>query len=688
MSEAYTITRHVCPRNCYSSCSMLGYTADGILHKVGGDPLHGYTKGKLCPKGFNYVNLVYHPERLKHPMIQEKRGSGKWRRISWDAALDIISDKIIELHQRYGSHLSLALNKYSGNFGLLHQAVEGMFNSLGKTTRAIGSPCWSAGLDAAHFDFGGQQTSDLEDMLHSQTIILWGVNPVWTSIHALPFLYQAQEKGAVIITIDPVYTATAQKSDLYIQVKPGSDGALALALAKYITQQQWQDQAFIEQNTVGWDEQKAYLDSVSMEEALAQCGQSLDAIRELSGRLIHGGPVFIWTGFGLQRHVQGGQNIRAIHALAAITGNIGRQGSGVHFANDPQWKFTSNITKHFPAGVDQENCVRPIDINNFASELLQLQDPPVKLLWISCRNLLTQNPDRSLLIRALQSLELIVTVDLFLTPTAQLSDLVLPATTNFEEWDIVSSYWHHWISVNQPAIPPYHESKSDLQIARLLSRKLNEKAPGMSSFPSDQTSLQFIEEEFTAEIYRDLRISHWKELLNGPKKRAESTTAWEDLQFGTPSRKIELYSQSARDKHLPPLAMYIPEQQTNRQYPYHLLITHEQYQINSQFTNIYSLNAIKTEPHVLLHPALAQELQIAMDDRVRIYNQNGEMVLKAKLSPSVSPNCLQLVHSNQLPVNRLISFIPSDMGKEMTGANGVALNHTLVNLEKLTALSR
>ncbi|MGD8188492.1 molybdopterin-dependent oxidoreductase [Brevibacillus ginsengisoli] len=683
MLEPYTITRHVCPRNCYSSCSMLGFSTDGILQKVGGDPLHGYTKGKLCPKGFNYVNLVYHPERIKHPMIQEKRGSGKWRKISWDSALDIISDKIIELYQRYGSHMSLALNKYSGNFGILHQAVEGMFNSLGKTTRAIGSPCWSPGLDAFHYDFGWHQTSDLEDLLHAKTIILWGVNPVWTSIHALPYLNQAKELGATLITIDPVYTATAQKSDLYIQVKPGSDGALALAIAKYMIDHQFHDMDFIEKNTVGWSELKEYVDSFPMEEALAKCGQTLEAIKELSNQLIKGSPVFIWTGFGLQRHVHAGQCIRAINALAAITGNIGRKGSGVHFANDPQWKFTSNVMKHFPDGLDQNNCIRPIDINNFATEIHALQDPPVKFLWISCRNLLTQNPDRALLIHALQSLELIVTVDLFLTPTAQLSDLVLPATTNFEEWDIVSSYWHHWISINQPAIPPYHESKSDLQIAKLLSQKLNIKSPGISSFPTDKTSIQFIEDEFTEEIYRDLQISHWKELLHAPRRKPVPSTAWENLQFGTPSKKIELYSQTAKENSHPPLALFVPTQQENQKYPYRLLITHEQYQINSQFINIYSLHAIKTEPHVLLHPTLAKERNIELDDMVRIYNHDGEMIIKAKISSSVSKYTIQIAHSNNLPINNLISYIPADMGKTVTGANGVALNDTFVTIEKL-----
>ncbi len=680
MNTPYKITRHVCPRNCYSSCSMLGYSSDGILKKVIGDPLHGYTKGKLCPKGFNYVNLVYHPERIKYPMIQDKRGSGKWRKISWDDALDIITDKILELNKRYGSNMSLALNKYSGNMGILHQAVEGMFNSLGKTTRAIGSPCWSAGLDAFYYDFGGYQTSDLRDIEHAKTIILWGVNPVWTSIHTLPYLYKARENGATIITIDPVFTETANKSDLYIQVKPNGDGALALAIAKYMAENQLLDLEFIEKYTMGWKELNKYIESVSWDDALANCGQSLETIKKLAFYMSKDKPVFIWVGFGMQRHVNGGQNVRAINALAAISGNIGYKGSGVHYANNIQWKFPYNILKSYPDGIDERNCIRPIDMNNFANDLSSLQDPPVKFLWVSCRNLMTQNSD--LLIRTLQSLELIVTVDLFLTPTALLSDIVLPTTTNFEEWDIVSSYWHHWISINQPAIAPYYESKSDLEIAKLLSRKLNEKSPGFCLFPIDKTAEQFIDEEFNNEIYEELQISHWTELLNGPRRAALPYTAWEEQQFQTPSRKIELYSETAKQNNLPPLAMNISVQEEDKRFPYRLLTTHEQYQINSQFKNIYSLHTKNTEPYVLIHPALARELGIDSNQIARIYNDNGELIIKVKISTNVSKNILQIINSSNINASHLITLRPTDMGKVETGAFGFALNDTFVNIEK------
>ena len=252
------------------------------LTKVTGDHKHGYTKGLLCAKGYNYINNVYHPDRLKYPMRQYPRGSGQWQRISWTEAIEIIAGKIIELNHRYESNLSLALNKYSGNMGILHHAMEGFFNGLGKTSRAVGNPCWSPGMDAVYYDYGEHQTSDMQDILHSETIILWGINPVWTSIHSLNYIYEAQRRGAKVITIDPVYTETAKKSDTYIQIKPGSDGALATAIAKYILEHDLFDREFIDKYTVGWEELRDYIDSFSMEEALNQCGQTIEAIQFLA----------------------------------------------------------------------------------------------------------------------------------------------------------------------------------------------------------------------------------------------------------------------------------------------------------------------------------------------------------------------------------------------------------------------
>ena len=681
MDKTYRTTRHVCPRNCYSSCSILGFVNNGRLEKVTGDPAHGYTKGLLCAKGYNYTNQVYHHDRLKYPMKQIPRGSGNWQRISWSEAIDIITDKIIELYERYGSHLSLALNKYSGNMGVLHHAMEGFFNGLGKTSRAVGNPCWASGMDALYYDYGGYQTSDMEDILYAKTIILWGVNPVWTSIHSMNYIYEAQSRGAKVITIDPIYTESAKKSDAYIQVKPGSDGSLAVAIAKYIVEHKLYDLEFIEKNTVGWNELKEHIENLSMEDALKDCGQNMEAIQFLAERFSQQKPATVWIGFGMQRNRNGGQNIRAINALAAITGNIGKKGSGVQFGRQATDNFTYQILNYHQIYDDQKG-IRPIDINDFALDVQNQQDPPIKFLWITCRNLLSQSSNTEELKKALSSMELIVTAEHFLTETAQYSDLVLPATMLFEEWEIVASYWHHWVSINQPAIQPYYESKSDLEVARLLSRKLNQYKEGFSAFPTDLIDEEFIEQEFTQEFYDKLHIKNWRELLNGPRKEDLPKTAWGDLHFKTPSGKVELYSKVAKNNGLSPFGLELMENRVDNEYPYILLLNHEPFRINSQFQTLNSFKEMIQEPCVYLHPLLAKEKGIQDDTMVKVFNEKGEVIIRARYSHDVQQQTM-FIYPNHPIINKLITFTPADMGKLVTGGKGNALNNLHVDIENL-----
>lgn len=679
MKQQEKTTRHICPRNCYASCSILGFSNNGKLLKVSGDPKHGYTKGLLCSKGYNYINHVYHPDRIKYPMRQYPRGSGQWQRISWTEAIDIISSKMIELYHRYGTHEAIALNKYSGNMGVLHYAMEGFLNGLGKTSRAVGNPCWSPGMDALLYDFGGFQTSDMTDILHAKTIILWGINPVWTSIHAMKFIYGAQKRGAKVITIDPIYTETAKKSDVYIQVKPKGDGALAIAIAKYIVEHHLEDEGFLKQHTIGWEELLEHLVQYSMEEALEQSGQTIEAIQFLAESLATSKPAFIWLGFGMQRNKNGGKNIRAISALAAMTGNIGRKGSGIQFGQRDTWKFTYNILNYKPQ--NKETGIRSIDMNDFANDLPKQQDPPVKLLWITCRNLLTQGADPNQLKKALSDLELIVTVEHFMTETTKYSDIVLPTTTQFEEWDVIASYWHHWISINEPAIEPYYESKSELEIARLLSRRLNNYKEGFSTFPTDMTDEQFLDLEFTEDFYESLHIKDWRELLNGPRKVSLPTTAWEDLNFQTPSGKIELKSALAMKANLSPFGMELNNIEENRHYPYTVLLNHEAFRINSQFQNLKSFKEFHHEPCIYLHPNLGEEKGIEHDSIVRLFNEHGEILIRAKYSDELYPKAL-LIYPNHPLINKLIRFTPADMGQVVTGGKGNALNELKVNIEK------
>lgn len=677
----YKITKHVCPRNCYGACGMVAYTKNGILEKVNGDPDHEYTKGKICAKGYSYINRVYHRDRIKYPLIQEKRGSGKWRRISWNKALSLISSKIFELNKRYDSNLSLCLNKYSGNFGVLHNAVEGFFNGLGETTRVIGSPCWSAGLDAQHYDFGGFETSDPSEMQKAKLIILWGVNPAWTAVHSLPFIYSAQDQGAKVVVIDPIRTTTAKKADEYIQIRPAGDGALAIAIAKILIKNDLHDQTFIDQYTLGWELFKNYIESVNMSVLVEQSGIHEEVITSLAEQIGTIKPCFMWLGFGLQRHTNGGQNIRAIDALCAMTGNIGIPGSGINFAQLSTWKYTYDIL------TNKNIKNRIIEIGQFSDQIKNFNNPPIKFLWVSCRNILSQDPQQSKVIDSLKGLEMIVTVDHFLTATALQSDIVLPATTQFEEEDIVSGYWHHVVGLNEKAIEPYFESKSDLDIAKALSHKLNQESAGFSLFATEGDSRDFIDREFNEEFYQQLQTTHWSELKETPKRMNIPKTAWKDRVFKTPSTKYEFYSERASKDGFFPLPQFKAGMRPSSQYPYWLLTPHSQFGLNSQFQNLDWVSSMNPEPYIYLNPNLAAEKGISKDHMIRVFNQFGEIHVKVKTSIDVPIDIILFYQSwfpnSNLSINVLVPGHPTDMGKISTGSRGIAYYDTFVDLEKI-----
>ncbi|SMC44753.1 molybdopterin-dependent oxidoreductase [Sporomusa malonica] len=675
--DGYQITRHVCPRNCYDTCGILAYVRKGLLEKVTGDPEHGYTSGKLCSKGQTYVRRVYSPERIRYPMRQIGRGSGQWERLTWEQAMAIICEKILDIKDRYHSTLPLCLNKYSGNFGILHNAVEGMFNSLGPTTQARGSPCWSAGLDAQLYDLGRNVNSDPQEMEKAGLIILWGVNPAWTAIHSLPYIYRAQDHGAKVIVIDPIYTQTARKANCFVQINPGEDGALALAIAKKLFESGRIDQNFIDCHTVGWQQFREYLVELDIDYLAGQCGQRLETIKELASMMASSGPVYIWAGFGMQRHINGGQSLRAIDALAAMTGNIGVAGGGVQYAHQMTWGFNYHFLNS-PSGA------RYININEFAQGLKRLNDPPVKLLWVSCRNLVTQDVSGSILTKELDKLELIVTVEQFLTPTARYSDIVLPATTQFEELDVVPSYWHHWIGLNEQAIPPLFDAKSDLEIAQLLAKTLNQYREGSSSFPVDKSHADFLDDEFNDRMYALLGINHWSDLAAGPRRAAVPRTAWEDKCFATNSGKFEFFSIKARENNLAALPEYKAGIAPSSKYPYWLITSHAQQGLNSQFLNIETLLKY-SEQIVFINPQTAAMKGVVTGKQIRVYNSLGAITLKACISHDTPPDIL-VCHQGWRPgeemrLNDLNAGLPSDMGDISTGSKGVAFYDVFVDFE-------
>lgn len=701
--KTYKIYRNACPRNCYDTCSLKTWVKDDVITFVEGAPESTFTHGTPCVKGLSYPRRVYSPNRIKYPMVQDVRGSGNWRRISWDEAMQRIATKMLEIKKKDGSMLGLALTKYSGKFGVLNYAVEGMMSSLGYTTRFAGTPCWPAGIDAQNYDMGDMWCNDPEDMVKAKYIIIWGANPAWCSMHTMKYIYQAREKGAKVVVIDPLLTQTAAKADLYLRVRPGSDGALALGMARHLVDKGLVDQDFVNNYSHGYAEFEEYLrNNVTVEWASEICGLSADVIRQLAEEFTAVNPATVWIGYGMQRHVNGGANVRAIDAFVAMTGNIGIEGGGARYGHLHTWGFNYNAMLQKPpvgsigmpgaagttsefgsAGEVAQYSDRSLNINQTAKGILEANEPPVRMLWVACKNPFAQDFDRSKMETAFEKLEMVVCADQFFNETVQHADIVLPVTTAFEEWNVDASYWHYWLSINQPAIKPMYEAKCDLEIAVLLSRTINKLEPGSCTFPQEFDHKRWLDQEFNDGMAKMFGISSWDDLLEGPKKAIlPSSAAWYDRKFKTPSGKFEFKSELCEKNGHTALPEYKPEAKSTL--PFHLFTPHVQFGIHSQFINLDWMQVFYPEPFVYMHPVSAGKRGIAENDLVKVFNTAGEVELRAKVTANVPEDFLVMYEAwfpkRKYNVQNVVADTPADMGLMKTGAPGAAIHSQFADI--------
>ena len=701
--KTYKIYRNACPRNCYDTCSLKTWVKDDVITFVEGAPESTFTHGTPCVKGLSYPRRVYSPDRIKYPMVQDVRGSGNWRRISWEDAMQRIATKMLEIKKKDGSMLGLAMTKYSGKFGVLNYAVEGMMSSLGYTTRFAGTPCWPAGIDAQNYDMGDMWCNDPEDFVKAKYIIIWGANPAWCSMHTMKYIYQAREKGAKVVVIDPLLTQTAAKADLYLRVRPGSDGALALGMARHLVDKGLVDQDFVNNYSHGYPEFEAYLrNSVTVEWASEICGLSADVIRQLAEEFTAVNPATVWIGYGMQRHVNGGANVRAIDAFVAMTGNIGIEGGGARYGHLHTWGFNYNAMMQKPpvgsigmpgaagttsefgsAGEVAQYSDRSLNINQTAKGILEANEPPVRMLWVACKNPFAQDFDRSKMEKAFEKLEMVVCADQFFNETVQHADIVLPVTTAFEEWNVAASYWHYWLSINQPAIKPMYEAKCDLEIAVLLSRTINKLEPGSCTFPQEFNHKRWLDQEFNDGMAKMFGISSWDDLLDGPKKAIlPSSAAWYDRKFKTPSGKFEFRSELCEKNGHTALPEYKPEAKSTL--PFHLFTPHVQFGIHSQFINLDWMQVFYPEPFVYMHPISAEKRGIAENDLVKVFNTVGEVELRAKVTANVPEDFLVMYEAwfpkRKYNVQNVVADTPADMGLMKTGAPGAAIHSQFADI--------
>ncbi|MCH2127778.1 MAG: molybdopterin-dependent oxidoreductase [Pirellulaceae bacterium] len=461
MSDSHSIQRRTyCNRDCPDACGIVATIEDGRVVRLQGDNDHPVTQGFLCYRTSRFLEHQYDPQRITSPLM---RRNGSLEPVSWEVALDCIAKKLIQVKEESGPAAILHYRS-GGSMGMMKFVTNYFFEQLGPVAIKSGNVCSGAGDAAQLTDFGDKDSHDMFDVLHSKTILIWGKNVYNSSVHLLPVLQEAKKRGAQILLIDPVYHRTAQLCDHYFQPRPGSDMAIALGMA----------QVFFERNYCDPNAGKYcdHLDSfreLVYSQSLSEWSQQTDLQVEdieLLAELYHRGPSSIQVGWGMQRRTWGSSTIRVLDALAAISGNLGIPGGGVCFSS----KWLGNFNMSFLKGMAA--APRTIPEPLLGPSILEAKDPPIRFVWVTCANPVTMLPESLTVARALESRELTVVVDAFLTDTARCADVVLPTTTMLEDDDILGSYGHHWIAESRPVVPPPPNVKTDFQIIQELAPRV------------------------------------------------------------------------------------------------------------------------------------------------------------------------------------------------------------------------
>jgi anaerobic dimethyl sulfoxide reductase subunit A len=678
--------RTVCTLHDGLGCGLSVQTTNGVITKVGPANFPDRVDRGACAKGLATPQLVYHPDRLRHPLKRVgERGEGKWQRISWEQALDSISAKLRDLSQRYGSTsiawLSALPNVQGANYLRLGSLTKATLVDMWGFGDAAG-PC----ADLATFGWwlGDAYISLIEDPRFS---IVWGNNPAVTHYRLMRRIIADKKKGCHLIVIDPRLTSTASRADEYIQIRPGTDVALALAMIHAIIEQGLQDERFIIENTVGPllvrsdnglllresdlsqgsteqgfmildknSRQALPCDTPGVKPALTgrhlvagiECAPAYQLLADMVGEytperaseitdvsphLIRNlaigyathKPACIYRGMGMQRSFYGDLAWRAINTLAAITGNINLK--------RPSSFVLNTRTVFMPAGPCNH-----IPILMLYDAIAKGEPLAIKGMWCAGHNFVNQMPNTNRIVNELfAGLEFIVVSDIFMTATAKYADYVLPACSFYECSDVhITSAQNIYLQLQQKVIEPLYECKPDFQIAAELGRRM-----GFAEY-FDKGEEACIE-ELLASGHPTMEGITLEKLREGA---VQAKPLPRPKEFRTPTGRIEFYVERLKEfeQELPIYFEAVESARSERAnaYPLSLLTTHPRQRLHSAMANIPSLLRLDPEPTLTINPLDAKPRSIHNGDVVRVFNDRGQLKVKAKLSQRIKPGVVDI----------------------------------------------
>jgi len=620
-----TVLKTVCPLDCPDACSILATVEDGRVTRLDGDPNHPFTRGFLCHKVAHYDRRLYSPLRVLYPSRRVgAKGEGKFERIGWDAALDEIAGRFQAIAAEYGGEAILPYS-YGGSLGIVQRlAGHRFFYRLG-ASRLLRTICDPAAMAGWEMTIGKGLSTDLAQAEDSDFVVIWGMNIAATNVHFVPIVKAAKKRGARVVQVDPYRNRTSHLADQVLQLRPGTDTALALGVMHVLIREDLVDRDYIARHTLGYEAlRERVLRDYPVERVARITGLAEDEIVNLGRGYGRARAPFLRVGFALTRHENGGMAMRTIACLPGLVGAFRKPGGGAHHETADAFPFNYKRVR----GDDLfQPATREINMVKLAEALLEEDSPPVKALYVYNCNPAAVAPDQARVHAGLRRPDLFTVVhEQIHTDTVDYADIVLPATTFLESLDLCKSYGHYYLQMGKPVIEPLGEAKPNLEVFRLLARRC-----GFTDSCFDDTELDIMRQalDTPSEFLAGIDV---EKLMSGEPVRVNVPAGADPFAGGffTPSGKLEFYSERMAQLGLDPLPGYracteSPENAAlHAQYPLQLLVPPSVHFLNSGFGAVEEQRRRMGRPSVKIHPADAARRGIASGDAVRIWNDRGE----------------------------------------------------------------
>ena len=676
----------VCPHDCPSACSLIVETDNGRITEVTGNPAHPFTQGVICGKVRAYAERVHSDLRVRQPLRRiGKKGAGEFAPITWDEAIDVIAARWRGIIAESGGEAILPFS-YAGTMGQVQYfAGHPLFHALG-ASRLHRTICVETAYAGWRATMGAVTGNDSNQMVGADLVVLWGINAAYSTINVMTLVKQARAQGAHIVCIDPYRTPTAEQADEYLRVRPGTDGALALAMMHVIIGEGMIDRAYIERATVGFQRLAEHVRQFTPEWAAEATGLSPAVIRSFARR--YGGTrrSFLRIGIGISRHDNGGMTCRTLACVPALTGAWADPHGGALLSSTQAFTFDFNVLER--ADLMPKRAPRVVNMIQLGRALTDpAMAPPVRALYVYNSNPAAVCPNQSLVLEGLAREDLFTVVhEQVMTDTAHYADIVLPATTSMEHLDLYRSFGQITLQLARPVLPPQGEARSNWRVFQALSRALH---VAQDHYAHTEESLI---REFLAHGGPTSRGITYEGLERDGWARLDVPSPYLPFANGapTPSGKIELYSERLAERGMPPLPTWTPlaEGPANTElaarYPLQCIVPPNRFFLNSSFSQSARLRERQGPPTVMLAPEDAQARGIADGDAVQVESARGAARFTAQVTDATRPGVAVIeglwwhrFHPGAHGVNFLTDDRVTDMG------GGPALHSNMVEVMRL-----